>query len=221
MYIKLTSNLDNLQPLCEIHTKVLGLLLLERLLLRLHNIRQLHEPGLIQPQIRRNNQRKLRLNRLNTTIHLLNNLDAIALAKLDLARLRSLTPTQKPREHLARLPRIVVDALLAQYHEVALLLLDNLLKDLGDAEGLEVLALGELDVDGAVGAHGHRRADDLLRLGRAGREDADVLDAAGGELTLSDSDGFFYGDVVEGVDRVLNAGCLDTGEGLVDTGLDL
>lgn len=76
-------------------------------------------------------------------------------------------------------------------------------------------------MDGAVGAAGERGAQDLLRLGRAGTDGANVLDAAGRALLLADQDGLLNREVVKRVDAVLDAGRLDTGLRLVDADLDL
>lgn len=221
---KLTNDLEHLQPLLPRHAIIRQRLLLQRHLLGLHNLGQRREPRLIEPQIRRNHHRQLGAHRLRPAINLLRDADRVPLPKLNLARLCRLRPPQQAREHLARLVGIVVDALLAEDHQVAPLLLDDRLEQLGDAQRLEVLALLELDVDGAVGAARERRAQNLLRLGRAGAEGADLGDAAGrapAELLLADERGFLDREVVERVYAVLDAGGLDARLGLVDADFDL
>ena len=218
MVFFLTGNLDSLKPLLRRDAEIRQRLLLERLLLGLHDVGQARVPGLVEAQVGRDDHGQLGLERLDTAVHLPRHLHAVA-GELDLASLGSLRPAKKTSQHLARLAGVVVDALLAEDNEVALVLVDSGLEQLGDAQGLEVLALLGLDVDGAVGAHGHGGAQDVLSLGRTRADDADILD--GGLLALTNAHTLFDRELVERVHAVLDAGGLDARLGLVDSGLDL
>lgn len=217
-----TGNLESLQPPLVLDPKVGQRLLLQRLLLSLHNIRQARIPRLIQSQIRCNNHRQLRLQRLCTPINLMNNLHRpLPILNIHLTRLRRLRPPQQPRKHLPRLPLVPINRLLPQQHQVNVLLLDNAFEHLGDGQRLRaVIALGDVDVEGAVGAHGHGGAQGVGTFGAAGREGEDVVDREGA-FALTEADGFFDGELVEGVKGVLDAGGFDASLGFVDAGFDL
>lgn len=131
-----TLDLDSLQPPPLIHPIITQRLFLQLLLLRLHDIRQTRIPWLIQPQIRRDDPRQREPHCLHPAIHLPRHSHPVALVKLNLRRLRPLAPPQQSRQHLARLVRVVVDGLLAQYHEVPPFLDDHFRQQFGDAQGL-------------------------------------------------------------------------------------
>jgi hypothetical protein len=82
----------------------------------------------------------------------------------------------------------------------------NTLQDLGDGERLDGLV--DLDQDTAVGAHGERGADRLGGLGRADRDNDDLLDLAG----FLQAERLFDGDLVEGVHRHLHVVASSTPE---------
>ena len=217
-----TGNLESLQSPLVLDSKVRKCLLLQRLLLSLHDIRQARIPRLIQSQIRRNNHRQLRLQRLRTPINLMNNLHRpLPILNINLTRLRRLRPPQQPRKHLPRLSLVPINRLLPQQHQVNVLLLDNALEHLGDGQRFRaVVALGDVDVEGAVGAHGHGGAQGVGAFGAAGGEGEDVVDGEGA-FAFAEADGFFDGELVEGVEGVFDAGGFDAGLGFVDAGFDL
>lgn len=141
---------------------------------------------------------------------------------IHLASLRRLRPAQQAREHLTRLTLVTIDSLLPEQHQVDVLLVDNLLQHLRDGKRLQapIVGVGDVDVERAVGAHGHRRAEGISAFGSARGESENVLDFEG-TLALTETDGLLDREFVEWVERVLNAGGFDAGLGLVDTGFDL
>ncbi|KAI6769103.1 hypothetical protein HG531_010207 [Fusarium graminearum] len=152
---ELTDNLECLETIHSIQSKILELCLLQILLLSLHNVGQTCVSRLVESEICSDNHGQLGAHRFDTTVHLLCNSNLVVGAEFDLARLCSLWPSQETRQHLTRLIGIVVDALLAQDHQIALLLFHGLLEKLGHCQRLDFLALLELNVDGTVCAHGH------------------------------------------------------------------
>lgn len=74
-------------------------------------------------------------------------------------------------------------------------------------------------MDAAVGAHGHGGAEHILCFGGTGAESDDFVD--GGGFALAEADGFFDGELVEGVQGVLDPVCFDAGVGFVYAGFDL
>jgi hypothetical protein len=96
--------------------------------------------------------------RLQAAVDLAGDLRLVAV-DLDLGGKRRLAPAEQCRQHLAGLVGVVVDRLLAENDESRLLGIDDALQHLGDAERLDNLV--DLDQDGAVGAHGERRAQRL------------------------------------------------------------
>ena len=106
----------------------------------------------------------------------------------------SIWPTWLESSSIACLPRMNMPRLL---------LFGDLREDLGDRQRLD-LVVG-LDEDGAVGAHGERGAQRLLRLGRADRDGDDL---GRGALFL-EADRFLDGDLVERVHAHLDVGEVD------------
>lgn len=140
---------------------------------------------------------------------------------INLACLRRLWPPQQPRKHLPRLSLVPINRLLPQQHQVNVLLLDNTLEHLGDGQRLRaVVALSDVDVEGAVGAHGHRGAQSVGAFGAAGGEGEDVVNGEGA-FAFAQADGFFDGELVEGVEGMFDAGGFNAGLGFVDAGFDL
>jgi hypothetical protein len=73
-------------------------------------------------------------------------------------------------------------------------------------------------VNGAVGAHGHGRAEGVGAFCGAGGNGEDLAD---GVFALAEADGFFDGELVEGVEGVFDAAGFYAGLGFVDAGFDL
>lgn len=142
---------------------------------------------------------------------------------INLTRLRHLRPTQQPRQHLAGLALVAVDRLLAQHHHVDILLLDHALQHLSHGERLEPagVAVGDVDVERPVGAHGHGGAERVAAFGPAGRQREDVVDFHRVLAAFAEAHGFFDRELVEGVERVLDAGGFHPGLGFVDARFDL
>lgn len=206
-----------------LHPKVGQRLLLQRLLLSLHDIRQSSIPRLVQPQIRSDHHGQGRPQGLDTTIHLMGDLDGtLVILNIDLTSLGNLRPTQQTRQHLASLGLVAVNGLLAEHDHVDILLLDDTLQHLSHGERLHArgVILGDVDVERAVGAHGHGGAERVAAFGSAGGQREDVFDLQG-TLAFAETDCFFDGELVEGVHRVLDARGLDAGLGFVDSRFDL
>ncbi len=109
-------------------------------------------------------------------------------------------PAEQAREHLTRLIAVVVDRLLTHDDEIRAFGLDQALQHLGDAERLDD-RIG-LHQNGAVGAHGERGAERILRLRWANRDGDDLV----GLTPLLDADGLLDGDLVERIHRHLDVG---------------
>ena len=93
--------------------------------------------------------------------------------------------------------------MLAQDHELRLLLLRDLGEDFGDGERFHFFV--GLDQDRAVGAHRERRAQRLLRLRRPDRHRDDLRHDA----FLLETDRFLDRDLVERVHTHLHVGEID------------
>ena len=215
----LTRDLYRLQPPHRINPIILHSLLLQLLLLSLHYIRQTRISWLIQPQVRRDDHRQLRPQRLHPAIHLPRDRHLLAL-ELYLGRRSRLRPIQQPGQHLPRLARIVVDRLLPQDHQIPILLLHHGLQQLRHAQRLQIAVLFrvDLDQDTPIGTHRHGRPQHVLRFRHPGRDGEDVFD---GDLPFADPDRLFDGELVEGVHRVFDALRLDCRLRFVDARLDL
>src|SRR5581483_10420596 len=109
-----------------------------------------------------------------------------------------------------------VDRLFANDDEVGLLVLDHALQKLGDGERLDHRLVG-LDQNGAVGAHGERRAQSVLRFGAADRDGDDLC----GLAALLDADRLLDGDFVERIHRHLDVGKVDAAAVGFDADLDV
>jgi hypothetical protein len=73
-------------------------------------------------------------------------------------------------------------------------------------------------MDGAVGAHGHGGAESVGAFCGAGGYGKDFSD---GVFAFTETDGFFDGELVEGVEGVFDAAGFYAGLGFVDAGFDL
>ena len=222
----LTCDLQRLESLLILNTKIGQSLLLERLLLRLHDVGQAGISRLIQPQIRRDDHGKLRAKRLNSTVDLLCNFNRASLVlDADIAGLCRLRPAQQTRKHLTRLSLVSIDSLLSKQNQVDILLLHDALQKFGNRKGLQAtllrgLALGNIDEERTVCAHGHGGAEGVGAFGATGGEGEDVGDLHG-SLALAHANGFFYGELIEGVHGVFYTGGLNARSGLVNAGFDL
>src|SRR3546814_341206 len=150
--------------------------LVDRLLLRLHDVRQRSVARLVQAQVGGDDRRRLDGDGLQPAVDLPGHGEG-TVADLDLRGEGRLAPAEQGREHLAGLVAVVVDRLLAEDHDAGLLLLDDRLQHLGDRQRLDLAV--EHDVDAAVGSHRQRGADGLLRLARPDRDGHDFLGLAG------------------------------------------
>ena len=152
-------HLQRLQARRHVHAERLGLQVLERLLLRLHDVRQRDVARLVQPQVGGDDRRQLDRDRLQAAVHLARDLRLFAF-HLQLRGESRLRPAQQRREHLAGLVGIVVDRLLAEDHQLRAFLLTHRLQQLRDRQRLQLLV--GLDQDRAVGADRERGAQRLL-----------------------------------------------------------
>jgi hypothetical protein len=114
-------------------------------------------------------------------------------------------PAGQRGQHLAGLVGVVVDRLLAEDHQARLFLLDDPLQDLRHGQRLGHVV--GLDQDAAVGAHGERGADRLLRLLRTDGHRDDLGHRAG----FLQPDCLFNRDLVERVHAHLHIGEFDAG----------
>src|SRR5690606_11026903 len=135
--------------------------------------------------------------------------------ELELRGEGALRPAEQTSEHLSGLVAIVVDRLFAENDELWLLALDHFLKQLGDGKRLDH-GVG-LDQDGAVGAHGERGAQRVLRLGAADGHGDDL----GGLAAPLDADGLLDGDLVEWIHRHLDVGKVNPAAVGLDADLDV
>ncbi len=113
------SHLQRLQPRRHVHAQILGLQILERLFLRLHDVRQRDVARLVQPKIGRDDRRQRNRNRFQPAVDFARDLRA-AVGDHDLRCKRRLRHVGQRSKHLARLIGIVVDRLLARDHELRL-----------------------------------------------------------------------------------------------------
>ena len=189
-------------------------LLVDRLLLRLHDVGQGGVARLVEAQVRGDDRRQLQFHGLHAAVDFARHVD-LAVADDDLGGERALAPAGQRGQHLTGLVAVVVDRLLADDDEARLLGRDDALQQLGDRE-----RLGQrvgLDEDAAVGAHGERGPDGLAGLGRADRDDDDFARLAGFLLAQRLLDR----DLVERVHRHLDVGEFDARPIGLDANLDV
>ena len=95
----------------------------ERLRLRFHDVRQLGEAGLVEPEIRRDHRRQFELHRLEAAVHLAHHARRLAAFEhLDLESVRGLRPAHQLGQQRPGLAHVVVDGLLAHQDDVGLFL---------------------------------------------------------------------------------------------------
>ena len=210
-----SDDLQHLQPRRDVDAEFVGLLDVERLLLRLHDVGQRGIARLVEAQVGGDDRRQLEAHRLEAAVHLTRHHGAAAV-DLQLGGEGALRPAEQRREHLSGLIAVVVDRLLAEDDEVRLFRLDDALEDFRDCERLD-RRIGRLDENAAVGADGERGADGLLRLRRADRHDDDLRCAA----LLLDAHRFFYSDLAKGVHRHLYVGKVDARAIRLDANFDV
>ena len=127
----------------------------------------------------------------------------------------ALRPAKQRGEHLAGLVGIIVNRLLAADDELDAFGFSNGFEDFGDGERLGWIV--GLHQNGAVGAHGERGAQGLLRLLRADRHGDDFLGLAG----LFQTQRLFDGDFVERVHRHFDIGKVNAGPIRLDADFDV
>ncbi|KAF1854083.1 hypothetical protein Lal_00005300 [Lupinus albus] len=197
-------DLHRLQTRRDIHAQAVRRHGLQRLLLRLHDVRQRGVTRLIEAQIGGDHRRQLQRHDLKSAVDLAGHGNGIA-RRGDLGREGALSPAEQRRQHLAGLVAVVVDGLLAENDEAGGLLLHQRLQHLGDGQRLG----GDVGLhqDGAVCPHGESGAERLLGLGRADGNHHDL----GRRTGFLETNRFLDGDLVEGVHREFHVGRLDPG----------
>jgi len=171
---------------------------IERLLLRLHDLGQLDVARLVQAQIRRDHGGQVDLDGLETCVDFTRDARGGA-RELDLRGERRLRTVPQRSQHLTGLVVVVVDALLAEQHDLRLLALDELQEHARSGERLERRV--RLHEDRPIGAH--RKAGAQLLLGVGGTDARN--DHFRGAAFLFDAQRLLEGDLVEGVDAHLDA----------------
>src|SRR5881275_1114486 len=146
----------------------------ERLFLRLHDVRQLHITGLVQAQVRGDDRRQVDFQRLESGIDFARHARARG-SELELRGIGRLGAIPQRREHLSGLAVVIVDRLLAEDHEQRLLAFDELQQRPRRNQRLDH-AVG-LHQHGAIRPHGQRRAQLRLAVRRAHGGDDHLLGA--------------------------------------------
>jgi hypothetical protein len=203
----------------NIKAELLQLQHLHRLLLRLQDILHVSEARCVQTQVDCENCRQRNLDLLQAEVDLAHDLGSGGiLVELDLGAEGSRGHIHDASQDLARLHVVVIDGLLAQDCEVELLLCHHVLEDLGDGQWLQLLVRGHVgkDVDAGVCAHREGIADHVHRLLGPDRDGHNLFDFAG----FAHLEGFLHGDLVEGVNALLEAFELNAGLLGVDSDLD-
>ncbi len=184
------------------------------LLFRLHDVGERSVARLVETKVGGDHRGARQQQRLEAAVDLAHNAD-LAVGEFYLRGESSLRPAEQTGEHLTRLIAVVVDRLLAHDDEIDAFVLDHALQELGDAERLDHRV--GLDQDGAVGTHGERGAQRVLRLYGTDRDRDDLA----GLAALLDADRLLDGDFVEGVHRHLDVGKVDAAAVRFDADLDV
>src|SRR5690242_1656432 len=211
-------HLERDQSRRDVDAERVGLRDVERLLLRLHDVRQRRITRLVEPQVGRDDRRQRHCESFQPAVDLA--LDrrlhaAVRRREIDLRGEGRLRPAEERREHLPRLVGVVVDRLLAHEHELGRFLLDDRLEKLGHGERLE-LGIG-LDQNRAVGAQRQRRPKRLLARGDPARHG----DQLGRDALLLEANGLLDRDLVERIHRHLDVRGIDAGPVRPDPYLDV
>ncbi len=119
------------------------------------------------------------------------------------------------RQHLAGLVVVAVDGLLAENHQLWLLLVNDSLEQLGHGQGGQLFS--GFDQDGAVGTQSQRGAQLLLSGGRTDADDDDLT----GHAFFFQAHRFFHCDFAERVHRHLDVGEVDAGIVRLHANLDV
>ena len=186
--------LDNFEPRLDVDAVIGGALVVDRLFLRLHDVRQRRVARLVQAQIGGHDRGHFQLHGLQAAVDLARHHQRIAFDR-HLGRERALRPAEQRGQHLAGLVAVVVDGLLAHDDETGLFRIGDRLEDFRHRQRLDG-AVG-LDQNAAVGAHRERSADRFAGLRRADRNRDDLGCFAG----LLQPDRFFDRDLVERIHR--------------------
>ena len=208
------AGLEHLQPRRDVDAKALRRLLVDRLLLCLHDVGQAGIARLVEAQIGGDNRGRFELYRLQAAVNLARDQEAVALDH-HLGGEGALRPGGERSQHLAGLIAIVIDRLLAHDDEAGLLLLDHRLENLGHRQRFERLV--GFHQDAAVGAHGQRGANGLGHLTCSDRNDDDLARLA----LFLEPERLLDGDLVEGVHGHLDVGQLNAAAVALDSNLDV
>ncbi len=137
-----------------------GRQLIDRLLLRLHDVGQRGIARLVEAQIGGHHRRQLELDRLEAAIDLARH-QRLAALDLELRGEGALRPAEQCRQHLPGLVAVVVDRLLAEDDRAAAASFSTMaFSSLATASGCSSASVEHMDA--AIGAHGQRGADRLL-----------------------------------------------------------
>src|SRR6185503_8612474 len=208
------SGLEHFEPRRGIDAVGIRRLLIDRLLLGLHDVREAGIARLVETQVGGHDRRSLQLDRLQAAVDLASDHNAVALDH-QLRRERALRPTGQGRQHLAGLVAVVVDRLLAENDQTRLLLLDNGLEDLG--YGQRFGRLVGLHQYAAVGTHGEPGANGFGGLRRADRHANDL----GGLALFLEPERLFDRDLVERIHRHLDVREFDAAAVALDADFDV
>ena len=196
--------LDHFKARLGVDAVIGGGLFVDRLFLRLHDVRQRSVARLVQAQIGGDDGRQLELHRLQAAVDFARHHQRVAVER-DFGSKGALRPAEQRRQHLAGLIAVVVDRLLAEDDQTGLLGVSDGFEDFRHRQRLD-RAFG-LDQDAAVGAHGECGADGLGGLLRTDRDGDDLGRLAG----FLEPDRFLDGDLVERIHRHFDVAELDAG----------
>ena len=136
---------------------------------------------------------------MQAAVHFTRGLQLLIL-HFQLAGKSGLRPVGQGGQHLARLVGIVVNGLLAQQHDLRLLLVHHGLEQLGNGQRLQ-FGVG-LHQNGAIGANGQRGAQGFLVLRHAARDGDNFCHHA----FFLQTHRLLHGDFVKGVHAHLDVG---------------
>jgi hypothetical protein len=146
----------------------------------------------VQAQIRGHDRRKRDFQGLDTPIHFPRH-RGLAARHAEFGSKRRLGPTQKRRQHLARLVGIIVNGLFAADHELRRFLVRQGMEQLGHRQGLQ-FHVG-FHQDGPIRPEGQRVTQRFLTVCRAATHHHDLR----GNTGFLEPYRFFHGDFIEGI----------------------